>query len=107
MALKARVKEELDRHVKVGNIAPVTEPTAWISNMVTVAKPVKLRICIDPKPLNQALLRSHYHMPTLEDVFYKLPKARLFTLADAFLQCKLDDASSRLTTFWTPWGRMR
>lgn len=110
VALKARVKEELDRHVKVGNIAPVTEPTAWISNMVTVAKPEKIRICIDPKPLNQALLRSHYHMPTLEDVLYKLPKARLFTLADArdaFLQCKLDDASSRLTTFWTPWGRMR
>ncbi|KAJ8371257.1 hypothetical protein SKAU_G00112850 [Synaphobranchus kaupii] len=110
VALKARVKEELDRHVEVGNIVPVTEPTAWISNMVTVAKPEKIRICIDPKPPNRALLRSHYHMPTLEDVLYKLPKARLFTLADArdaFLQCKLDDASSRLTTFWTPWGQMR
>lgn len=110
VALKARVKEELDRHIKVSNIAPVTEPTAWISNMVIVAKPGKIRICIDPKPLNQALLRSHYHMPTLEDVLYKLPTAWLFTLADArdaFLQCKLDNASSRMTTFWTPWGRMR
>ncbi|XP_034095415.1 uncharacterized protein K02A2.6-like [Gymnodraco acuticeps] len=109
-ALKARVKEELDKHVKAGNLTPVTEPTAWISNMVTVAKPDKIRICIDPKPLNQALLRSHYHMPTLEDVLYKLPKARVFTLVDArdaFLQCKLDEESSRLTTFWTPWGRMR
>ncbi|XP_034058782.1 uncharacterized protein K02A2.6-like [Gymnodraco acuticeps] len=110
VALKARVKEELDKHVKAGNLTPVTEPTAWISNMVTVAKPDKIRICIDPKPLNQALLRSHYHMPTLEDVLYKLPKARVFTLVDArdaFLQCKLDEESSRLTTFWTPWGRMR
>ena len=26
---------------------------------------------------------------------------------DAFLQCKLDDESSRLTTFWMPWDRMR
>ena len=57
VALKAWVKEELDKHVKAGNLTPVTEPTAWISNMVTVAKPDKIRICIDPKPLNQALLR--------------------------------------------------
>ncbi|GAA6097115.1 uncharacterized protein LOC115147874 [Tachysurus ichikawai] len=49
-------------------------------------------------------------MPTLEDVLYKLPKARIFTLVDAkhaFLQCKLDQESSFMTTFWTPWGRKR
>lgn len=110
VALRERVKSELDRHIREGNIVSVSEPTAWISNMVTVAKPDKIRLCIDPKPLNRALRRSHYHMPTLEDILYKLPKARLFTLVDArdaFLQCKLDEESSRLTTFWTPWGRMR
>jgi hypothetical protein len=47
-------------------------------------------------------------MPTLEDVLYKLPKAIFFTLVDtrvAFLQCKLDEPSTYMTTFWTPWGR--
>lgn len=41
---------------------------------------------------------------------YKLPKAKTFTLVDAkhaFLQCKLDEESSFMTTFWTPWGRKR
>ncbi|KAI4894807.1 hypothetical protein NFI96_015293, partial [Prochilodus magdalenae] len=36
--------------------------------------------------------------------------ARIFTLVDArhaFLQCRLDDESSLMTTFWTPWGRKR
>lgn len=78
--------------------------------MVIVKKPGKLRICLDPKFLNKALKRSHYIMPTIEDVLYKLPKARVFTLADArhaFLQCKLDEDSSLMTTFWTPWGRKR
>ncbi|RXN31866.1 Retrovirus-related Pol poly from transposon [Labeo rohita] len=110
VALKARVKEQLDKHIREGHITSVTEPTSWISNMVVVAKPDKMRICIDPKHLNQALQRSHYHMPTLEDILYKLPKARLFTLVDvrdAFLHCRLDDESSLMTTFWTPWGRMR
>ncbi len=110
VALKARVKEQLDKYIRDGHITSVTEPTPWISNMVVIAKPDKLRICIDPKHLNQALQRSHYHMPTLEDILYKLPKARLFTLADvrdAFLHCRLDNESSLMTTFWTPWGRMR
>ncbi|KAF7644963.1 hypothetical protein LDENG_00213030 [Lucifuga dentata] len=49
-------------------------------------------------------------MPTLENVLYKLPKARIFTPVDArdtFLHCKMDEESSYLTTFWTPWGRKR
>ncbi|KAJ8353117.1 hypothetical protein SKAU_G00206840 [Synaphobranchus kaupii] len=110
VALRARVKAQLEKYESDGHITPITEPTPWISNMVVVNRKEKIRPCIDPKFLNQALRRSHYLMPTLEDVLYKLPKARIFTLVDAreaFLQCKLDDESSWKTTFWTPWGRMR
>lgn len=110
VAMRAAVKAQLEKYEAEGHITSVTEPTDWISNMVIIRKPDKLRICIDPKHLNQALLRSHYIMPTLEDILYKLPKARVFTLVDArdaFLQCRLDEASSYMTTFWTPWGRKR
>lgn len=70
----------------------------------------KLSICLDPKFLNKALKRSHYIMPTLKDVLYKLPKARMFSLVDAkhaFLQCKLDQESSFIITSCTPWDRKR
>ncbi len=106
VALKARVKE-LDKYIRDGHITSVTEPTPWISNMEVIAKPSKVRICIDPKHLNQVLQRSHYHMPTLEDILYNLPKTRLFTqvdVRDAFLHCRLDNESSLMTTFWMPWG---
>lgn len=79
-------------------------------DQVIVKQPEKLRICIDPKSLNRALKRSHYIMPTLEDVLQKLPRARIFTLVDArdaFLLCGLDEESSYTTTFWTPRGRKR
>ena len=108
IVLKAAVKAELDRHEREGHLISVIEPTDWISNMVIVKKPDKIRICIDPRPLNKALKRSHYIMPTLDDVLYKLPKACIFSLVDAreaFLQCKLDRESSLLSTFWTLWGR--
>ncbi len=110
VALKAAVKAQLDQYERDGHLVTVTQPTDWISNLVIVKKPEKLRLCIDPRPLNRALKRSHYLMPTLDDVLYKLPKARIFTLVDArdaFLQCRLDEESSLMTTFWTPWGRKR
>ncbi|XP_060774454.1 uncharacterized protein K02A2.6-like [Neoarius graeffei] len=110
VALKDAFKEQLDKYEREGHLVSVSDPTEWISNMVIVRQPEKLRICIDPKALNAALKRSHYIMPTLKDVLHKLPKARIFTLVDArdaFLQCRLDEESSYTTTFWTPWGRKR
>ena len=55
VAIKTRVKEELDRLVNLEVITPVKEPTEWICNMICVKKPNKLRICLDPKDLNKAI----------------------------------------------------
>ena len=61
IAIQDAVKEELDRLVNKGVLVPVTEPTEWVSQMAVVHKPNgKLRICIDPQPLNAALKREHY-----------------------------------------------
>ena len=56
----------------------VSEPTDWVPSMVTVVKPNKLRICIDPKDLNRAIKRSHYPLPTIAEVATKLSKASVF-----------------------------
>ena len=92
-------------------IAKVLEPTEWISHMLPFLKPSgEVSVCIDPKPLNRALMWSHYMLPTIEDMLHKLSKARSFTLVDikhAFYHVKLDNDSSYLTTFATPWTRFR
>ena len=49
-------------------MTPLSDPTDWISSMVTVVKPNKLLICIDYKDLNRAIKRSYYPMPTIEEV---------------------------------------
>ena len=55
VALRDRLKEELDKLVGEEILFPVTEPTKWMSSLVLVNKPNKLRICIDPQNLNKAL----------------------------------------------------
>ncbi|XP_014673255.1 PREDICTED: uncharacterized protein LOC106813592 [Priapulus caudatus] len=110
IAIKDRLKDELDKLESMDVIAPVTEPTAWVSSMVTVVKPEKLRICIDPKDLNKALKRSHYPLPTIEEILPSLHNAKVFSVLDAkngFWHVELDKESSLLTTFNTPFGRYR
>ena len=103
-------KPKIEKLERKNILVKETEPTDWISSMVVVAKPGKIRICLDPKDLNEAVKRPKYQMPTLEEVLPKLSKAKVFTTLDAkdrFYQISLDEASSKLTTFWTPFGRYR
>ena len=111
IALQEPVRQELDDMVKSNVIAPVSEPTEWVSSMVVVEKKNnKIRICLDPRDLNRAIMRCHYPLPTIEQVAMRLNKAKVFTVLDAkagFWQVKLDQQSSYLTTFNTPFGRYR
>ena len=62
------------------------------------------------KDLNEAIKRPKYQMPTVDEVLLKLAQAKVFTVLDTkdgFFQVKLDDESSYLTTFRSPFGRYR
>ncbi|XP_072033381.1 uncharacterized protein [Amphiura filiformis] len=111
IAVKPKLKAELDRLTELQVIQKVTDPTGWVSALVCVEKPnEKIRLCIDPKPLNTALKRPHYPMPTIEEILPELSDVKIFTKADlkeGFLQCELGGQSSVLTTFQTPWGRYK
>ena len=111
VAIREPLKNLLYDLEKRGVIVKETEPTDWISSMVVVKKPSgALRICIDPKDLNRALKRAKYPHPIIEDILPKLGKAQIYSVCDAkeaFWQVRLDEHSSRLTCFWTPYGRYR
>ena len=108
-SLEQDIRKELSNLVEKGVILPVEEPSEWVSQMaVGTKKSGALRICIDPRPLNTALKRSHYQLPTMDEVLPSLSKARIISKLDleqAFWHCQLDDESSKLTTFATPKGR--
>lgn len=97
VALRGEVKDKLLGLEKRGIIKKVTAPTEWISSVVIVTKPGKIRICLDPRDLNQ--------MPTLEEILPRLAKANVFSTLDAkdgFYQIGLDEESSMKTAFWIP-----
>ena len=76
--------------------------------MVERKKNGKLRLCLDPRPLNKALKRSTYPIPVVDDLLPRLSKAKIFTVCDArngYWQVKLNESSSLLTAMATPFGR--
>ena len=108
---RAKVVEELKRMEKLGVIVRQEEPTEWVNSLVVVQKPTgAVRLCIDPRDLNLAIKRPHYHRKTIDEVASRLQGAKIFSILDAasgFSQLKLDDESSCLCTFNTPIGRYR
>ncbi|XP_041032841.1 deleted in malignant brain tumors 1 protein-like [Carcharodon carcharias] len=82
-ALKSSLKDKIEELKKKGVIKKMTTPTYWISNMVAVKQPGKLRVCLDLKDLTEALRRSYYPMPTIIGILPQLAKAKIFTTLDA------------------------
>nr|XP_037279863.1 uncharacterized protein K02A2.6-like [Rhipicephalus microplus] len=110
-ALLQPLREELDRMEHEGIVVKVSEPTDWVSPFVAARKKDgKLRVCIDPRRINECLKREHYQMPKREDIEAELAGAKFFSRLDAqsgFHQFPLDKATSKVCTIGTPFGRYR
>jgi hypothetical protein len=109
IALKDKIKSELDKMVEQDVIRRIEEPTDWVSSLTYVTKrDGSLRVCLDPRHLNKALLRPHHQTPTTEELNHRFANAKFFSKLDAkagYWSIKLDEPSQKLTTFQTPYGR--
>ena len=92
-------------------IAKVTERPLGSAPWLLSRKPTQgIRICLDPKDLNQAIRRQHYRTRTLNDILPNLKDAKYFGTCDArsgYWTIKLDEESAKLTTFNTAFGRYK
>ena len=89
----------------------VDETAEWCNSFVLVPKANgKVRLCLDPVRLNQALIRSVHRCPMLNDILPKLNNVKYMSIIDAisgYHNLKLDKKSLYLTTFACPFGRYR
>ena len=84
-----------------GVIMEVHEVTPWINSFVIVETmndgKKKLRICLNPTPLNKAIMHDPYMTHTPDDVYHKLANAKYITVIDfkkSFWQFLLDEESN-------------
>lgn len=110
-ALHDRLKLKLHQLESQGIIQQLDGPSEWLNPLVIVEKANgDLRLCLDPKYLNNAIQREHFLIPTAEEIALKLCNKEYFTvldMKDGYFQIKLDEESSNYTAFGTPFGRYK
>lgn len=109
--VRDKLRQELDSLENKGIICRDNEPAEWLSPIVIVNKPNgDIRICLNPQHLNSQLVRSHCMLPTTEEIFSRIAGSCCFSTLDArqgFHQVPLDEKSSKLVGFLTPYGKYR
>ena len=120
--LEKAFKEEIDSLVKQGILEEVKEHTDWVNSYVIVEKDTgnhhspnhtvkkKLRICLDPRNLNEALEREPYHTRSVDKITAKLQGMTVFTIVDfkkGYWMVVLHPDSRRLTCMALPFGRFQ
>lgn len=113
--LRDATEKELDRLIKVNTIYPVRH-SKWATPIIAVQKKttdssVVVRLCADCKvTINKFLVKDHYPLPQIEDIFASLSGAKIFCvldLRDAFQQIEVAESSQELLTVNTHLGLFR
>ena len=103
--LQERANEVLETMLKQDVIEehPTDQPAPWISNTVISPKPDgSLRMTLDARNINKAILSSNLPIPRQEDIKAKLSGSKFFSKMDfrsAFWQLELHPDSRHLTVF--------
>ena len=120
--LEAAFKEEIKSLVKQGILEEVKGHTDLVNSYVIVEKDTgnqhapnhtikkKLRICLDPRDLNEALEREPYHTRSVDEITAKLQGMTVFTIVDfkkGYWMVVLHPDSRRLTCMALPFDRFQ
>ena len=118
--LEDAFKEEIKSLVELGILEEVTEHTDWVNSYVIVEKDSgyhhalnhtikrKLRICLDPRDLNEALEREPYHTCSVDEITAKLKGMTVFTILDfkmGYLMVVLHPDSRKLNCMALPMDK--
>jgi len=109
--LRDKVANELQNLLKLGIIEPAEGPTPLVSPVVVVLKSNDaVRICVDMRQANNAILRERHPIPTVDEMLHELNQSTVFSKLDlrlGFHQLVLHKDSRAVTTFATHLGLFR
>ena len=79
-----QIQKELQNMVEARIIEPIRY-SSWVSNPVIVRKKTgEIRICVDFRNLNQALLKDNYPLPNMECLLQRVIGEEMMSMLDGF-----------------------
>lgn len=111
IALESKIEEKLRSLLERDIIEPAPGPSPWVSPVVPVVKDSgDIRLCIDMRRANQAVLRETHPLPLVDELLGSINGAVKFSkidIKDAYHQVEISERSRPVTTFITKHGLFR
>lgn len=109
-SVRDTVSAELTKLEKMGVIEKINA-AEWVSPIVVAYKKTgKVRICVDLREVNKAVIPDRFPLPKIDELLCELRNAKVFSqldLASAYHQLELAEESRDLTAFITHDGLYR
>ena len=114
--------KEIRNLEQLGILEETKDVTEWVNSFVIMEKKIPtdsnssqghskmLRICLDPRDLNEALEREPYYAQSIEEIMAKFHGMTRFTIADfnkGYWMMELDPESRKYTTMALDIGRFQ
>ena len=110
-SLREKIEKKLDELLHEDIIERVDGPTPWVNPVVVVPKPNgKVRLCVDMRCANKAIIRERHPIPTIDKVLNDMQEGSVFSKLDlkwGYHQIELSTESRDITTFVTHKGLFR
>ena len=109
--LRGKIRDKTAELLDMEIIEPVEGPAPWVNPVVIVPKNNReIRLCVDTRQANQAIIRIRYPIPTVDEVLHTMNGSKVFSKLDlkwGYHQLELSPESREITTFATPDGLFR
>ena len=81
--VRKQVSAKLDELERLNIIEKISGPTPWVSPLLVVPKSSgEIRVCVDMRQVNTAVIRERYPIPTIEESLQDLNGAAVFSKLD-------------------------
>ena len=82
--LRDKLGKKLDELEKSDIIEKVNEPSQWVSPVVVVPRGQEsdIRLCVDMRQANKAIIRERFPIPTVDEVLQDLNESKVFSRID-------------------------
>ena len=109
--MRSQIEKKLDELEKLDVIGKAEGPTPWISSVVVIPNSNdEIRLCVEMRQANSAIVREGHPIPTVEEVLQEFNGSSVFSKLDikwAFHQVELSEDSRSITMFVTHKGLYR
>ena len=99
--MKSKVNKKLQEMREEGIIEKVEGATPWLSPLIAIPKKNgDVRLVLDMRVPNTALVRRRVQIPTVNDILQKIEGAKVFTeldLSQGYLQVTMAEKSRHIT----------